>query len=389
LVTPYNQFPDEQSHLDYVRYVRLNHRLPPLGMTLKEIPVRVGFHPPLFYLASSIFYSPDASQASNIFRLRLFCLLLGAISLFFVWETCSILFPDQHAVRVLAMAFGAFNAQYVFTSSGISNVPMTNLTCAITMYLLLRMITKPDNLSLQSLLAGVCFGGALLSRTLTVYLFPVCLIVIAICSIRKEKRPLPLFLKAFGGFLFASLLVAGWWYGRNWLRYGDPVLFHLHQTTVGAEFVQHEPVTWLSAWNTMAILNASFWAYFGNHQYHAGIAEYAVYLFLEILAVIGLFEAVSQKSQNDRVTLNRKVLLLLILSVVLAIAEILGVQLGVNSPQGRYLFMAIVPICTILGVGIIQVFPSKHRATGSIALSVFLFLFCLYLLGTYWWPHYR
>jgi 4-amino-4-deoxy-L-arabinose transferase-like glycosyltransferase len=138
--------------------------------------VRVGSTRPYLFSIIDILFA-GCFPGPNIFRLRLFCLPLGAISLFSFWETCSILFPDQHAVRVLAMAFGAFNAQYIFTSSGISNVPMTNLTCAITMYLLLRMITKAGNLTLQSLWAGICFGGALLSRTLTVYLFPVCLIV--------------------------------------------------------------------------------------------------------------------------------------------------------------------------------------------------------------------
>jgi len=389
MVTPYNQFPDEQSHLDYVRYVRVNHTLPPLGMTLKEIPVRVGFHPPLFYFASAILYLPDASQASNIFRLRLFCLLLGAATLFFLWKTCSMMYVDQSSATLLAIAFGAFNAQYIFTSSGISNVPMTNLTCAITTYLLLRMITKTNHLASQSLWTGFSFGAALLARTLTLYLFPVCLIAIAIASMRKEKPALPLFVKSCGSFLFAALLVAGWWYGRNWLRYGDPVLFHLHQTTVGAEFVQREPVTWLTASNTVAILNASFWAYFGNHQYHAGIAEYAIYLLLEVLAVIGIFEIFRKRVQNDVEAVKRKSLFLLILSAGLAIIEILFAQLGVDSPQGRYLFMAIIPICIILGAGITQVLPAKHRTRGSIVLSVFRFCFCLYLLGLYWWPHYR
>jgi hypothetical protein len=257
------------------------------------------------------------------------------------------------------------------------------------MYYLLRILISPDHVASLSLKTGFSFGAALLSRTLTLYLFPICVIAIAIGCIRKEKPVLAVFLKASGSFLLVALLVAGWWYGRNWLRYGDPLLFHLHQTTVGAEFVQREPVTWLSALSTIAILNASFWAYFGNHQYHAGIAEYSIYLLLEVLALIGVFENLRKKVQKVDLVGDRTALCLLVLAATLAIAEILAAQLGVNSPQGRYLFMALIPICAILGAGITQLLPSKHRTNGSIGLSMFLFFFCLYLLGVYWWPHYR
>ena len=140
----------------------------------------------------------------------------------------------------------------------------------------------------------------------------------------------------------------------------------------------------------LSFLHASFWTYFGRHEYHGEIWQYAIYLFLELAAIWGVFE-IWRRSQHDvdfqHPAFHRSAFSLLFFTGMLAIVEILITLMKIRSPQGRYFYMAIVPIAITLGAGLIKILPSHWRLRGAIGGSIFLFVFQAYMFFNYWLPN--
>ncbi len=391
LSTPFGSFPDEQSHLEYARHIRVNHQLPGLSFDIKEIAIPEAFQPPLYYSCAALLYSPNASEKGILFRIRFFSLLLGLGVIFLTWKSSLLLFPGSTAAAIVIPVMAAMNPQFIFSHSGISNISMTGFTCSLTAFLAVRMPSKVCCSVPQCLLLGVAFGLALLSRTITVFLFPVCVAAIYL-AVSKGGYPRRLAFRNIVAFIVAAGSIAGWWYLRNWIYFGDPFLWNLHQTTMGTIWARGETMSGVDWITSFAFLHATFWVYFGRSEFHAGIWEYAVYLLVVVVPLRGAFEIVVNRAGGDgefgKELFNRNGFLLFFSFALFAIAEILVLQTRINSPQGRYLFMAMTPISVVLGSGIIRILPAQYRRAGAVLFSGFMLLFCLYLFARYWAPHY-
>jgi hypothetical protein len=384
LIAPFRSFPDETAHLEYAQYIHVNHTIPPLATQIKDIKIQESFQPPLFYICSSVLVFPN-HFSFTVIAIRVFCLLLGIGTIFLAWKCAQLVWPGFPPFEVLACSFIAFNPQFIWNHCGISNLSMTSLTSAICVYFALRTTDKNRNVFQNSVFLGIAFGAALLSRVITIYLLPVCGFVI-LHRARKDAL-LPLIL-----FVASTLMVCGWWFGRNWIEYGDPLLWHIHQTTMGLLWARDVDSFQLKEFlGALAFLHATFWAYFGRNQFHAGIAEYALYLMLVVLAAAGTMEIVFRRTADADFNVPRfcrSRFLILVMAGIFAVSEIVLMQLKIASPQGRYLYMAYVPIAIISGCGLLKIIPAVKRKSAANWISAFLFLFCIYLLMRYALPHY-
>ena len=388
LVTPYNSFPDEGSHFGYAKYLRMHGRLPPLSFNTREILIPEGFQPPLYYAMGAALLIPPFSSETQVLLLRLLSLLLGWGTVILVWKCAACVFPERPHAVMLATGFAALNPQFIFTHAGITNISATDFTCGLTQLVLLRILSDRSSLLRKSVMLGVCCGLALLSRATTVFLVPLCLAVLWHASRSEEGRTLPRLLLAFSAAAFA---VAGWWCIRNWIYFGDPFLWKLHQSTVGAHWARDGGADLLYVAQSLAFLHASFWAYFGRNEFHAGIVEYAVYLLIEAIAAWGLVEILRRKEDDPDFqppAFSRDAFRLQVICAVLLLAEILALQLRLSSTQGRYLYMAMPANGILLSAGIYKALPRRNRHAGAILVSAFLLLMCVYLLVRFWFPHY-
>lgn len=387
VITPAGKFPDEWSHLAYIRFVRAHHQLPPVGVTPSEMPVPQGFQPPLYYGLAALL--PPFAGEVNILWTRCLSILLGVLAILIVWRTAYLVFPDDLPAAVLSCSFVAFTPRFLYTCAGIGNLPMTALTCSLTLYWLVKLIRSDSHLLKRCVAMGICFGLAMLSRPTAVYLAPVCIAGIAYRIWKGKEFSWVGLIRQAVVFFAAAFLICGWWYVRNWILYGDPVLWNVVRETAGAPWMRTEPPSAFYMLKQIAFLHASYWAYFGEAEFHAGIWEYAVYLLLMGLAAVGLFEILVGRAKNNReYGTSSFVLWLFVSACVIAIAEILIVQIRMDAPEGRYLYMAISPFSILLAAGLAKVIPSSYRKSGSLAISSFLFLFCIYLLLSYWLPHF-
>lgn len=264
---------------------------------------------------------------------------------------------------------------------------MASFTAILTLYLAVQLLVS-ETISLRRVaFMGASFGLAMLSRTTTLlYLLPICMLVILLCSGRSIKR----ILGAAALFSGVALAVCGWWYLHNFIEYGDPFLWRIYQSTVGWYDLRRDPMSVLYVVKTIAILNCSYWAYFGLEQYHATIWEYSVYVLLEVLALIGLFEGIKKgpSGLGTATGARQRAYWIVVLAFLIGFSMIFSILMRVNAPVGRFLFILVAPISILLSSGLLSITPELWRKRASVWISLFLCFYAFYLLLKYWYPHY-
>lgn len=383
-ITPYGEFGDEQTHLRYANYIRTHGALPPMSFNLHEMTIQESFQPPLYYMVSAVFLLFNPSLIVSIFLLRFLSLILAAVTVWLIWKSALLVFPKNASLAAVAMSVTAFNPEFLYVNCGITNISMMGITCSLMIYTMLLMVIQQSKLQLRSCLMGLAFGAALLSRT-----FTICLALPAAVAIYLADRTK--FIRCCVIFGISALAVCSWWYIRNWINYGDPFAWRLFQHTVGYDWIRKEPFNLFYIAQSLAFMHAYFWAYFGKNTYHAQVPDYAVYLLMLVLGVIGVIEIFRRGALDpdfEPENFQRRAFLLLLFAALVAFGEILALQFRINSPQGRYLFMVIVPFSVAFGAGLAKLLPGQIRAAGSTLIVIFFFGMCVYIMLRYWFPHY-
>jgi hypothetical protein len=391
LITPYGEFGDEETHFNYANHIRKELALPPLSFNVREMRIQQAFQPPLYYMFGALLLFIKMEMSTAVYVLRFFSLLLTGFSIWYVWKSSSLIFHARYAV-LLSTAIVAFNPQFLYVNCGITSIAMMSMTGTVTIYWMIRTLLEKANLSRRACILGICFGAAMLSRSIAIFLGPLCLGVLYFAA-KDEDSAHPKWFKYFALFLVSSFVVAGWWYVRNWILYGDPFAWKLYQATVGYGWIRREPFGWLYVAKALAQIHAYFWAYFGRQQFHAQVVDYSIYLFLQAIAMVGVWEILKSRGGKDPEfeppNFNRKGFILLLATASLALIEILTLQWRIASPQGRYLYTGIASLAIPMAAGLIKIFPQKYRAPAAKFAAVFMFGMCVYLLLRYWLPHYR
>ena len=100
---------------------------------------------------------------------RLFSVLLGAVTVYFTWRLARLLFPAALSIAWLAAVLVALNPQFLFISASISNDTLVTCCTTIGLWLLLWIVNKhwkaatlPSTPTLLGL--GVTLGIAALSK---------------------------------------------------------------------------------------------------------------------------------------------------------------------------------------------------------------------------------
>ena len=192
--------------------------------------------------------------------LRLLSVGLGLATVIGVHAIARLVFPARPAVAVLAAALTAFNPQFLFVSAMVSNDNLLVALCTWVLVLVVRMAARGPAPA-GSALTGLLSGLAVLTKLTGVLLLPLAWLAI-MWAVWKQRRAFRAgLLHALGHALWVALLalaVSGWWYVRNWLLYGDPVLIRYHLAVVGGR--GSEP--FLSTLSEVPGALRSYWASF-------------------------------------------------------------------------------------------------------------------------------
>ncbi len=407
LVTPIFEAPDEPGHVLFVKYLADGKGLPIQTSDLAANPTRQeGSQPPLYYLLAALpagmartedmaglltfndhAASGEPASLGNknvtvhgeaerfpyrngtlaIHLIRLLSIVLGALTVGTTYFIARELFPGRRYLVLGSAAMVAFNPQFLFISASVNNDNLVIALATAVLYLCLRIIRYGLQGS-EPWLLGLCLGLAALSKLSALGLFPVAVLAIGI-SARFERSPR----RFIQGVLIVSalpLLIAGWWYWRNWTLYGDPLGWGMWLRTVGERPVSP---TLQSLFPEFRGLELSFWGVFGWMNILAEPFFYRVPWLLVRLAAVGL--AIFTLQQLTRRELEPKTLAglgLLLAWLAILFALLLRFMWAAPAGQGRYLFPAISSIAILLTLGLTSLVPTKLHPALVGAVSALL-----------------
>jgi len=255
---------DEPGHYLFVRYLQAYHRLP---VQTKEFFAPRAHHPPGYYLLGALISgwvsipgSPDAiqtqpnpkfgfrvadpgndnkavylhngpderfpfqGQALAIHLIRLVSLALSAIAVVATYGAARELRPTDELFWLVAAALVAFNPMVLYMSGVVSNDTGALVGGALAIYLVCRGLRR--GFSLRGWAGvGVALGLALLLKSSALVLLAPIGLALLIDALRAGGPRLANAVRRFVASGVAlgvpPALLAGWWFVRNHLIYGD------------------------------------------------------------------------------------------------------------------------------------------------------------------------
>jgi hypothetical protein len=427
-ITPIFEGPDEWTHTGHVKYIADGHGLPvmlpgqgiwggqqpPLyyvGGALLVQPFSLGGLDN--YLAqrlnphSSLGYALDPGNKNNylhgpdeafpwrglplaVHLLRLYSMLFGVATLIFIYLTAyeisdlrftiydfGIPFRPSPAAPSPAQPgrfatpvplFVAVQPMFSFITALVANEPANIAACALAIWLAQRyLIFGPAPRPWRALALGLAIALAALSKMtgLAVGLAAVLAFLYSSIATRKISGAARLLWRdgLIIGLIF--LAVAGWWYGRNYLLYGDFFQRGLYKIYFG---VDPQPLTLSQFIYTLRTGEISFWATFGWLNIVAPDGVYTVYRVISrvglIGVAIGMLLALGRKS--GRASLGPLLLhLAWPVSLAFSLTRLVATEGGM---QGRQLLPALGSMAIVIIWGWAAILPARLRAAGLAVL---------------------
>jgi len=234
---------DVDRHFDYVKYIATQHSLP-LASDGWQM-----FQPPLFYLLAAPGYaalSPFFGDDVVIKILRILPMLCGLAQIEIVYRTACAVFPDKEDLQIVATMVGGLLPMQLYISLVIGNEPLAGCLTAVLILMCFRLLAEPAQPRRTRFFVcmGVVWGLAILSKVTPLLLTP--LIAFAVTwharlragefasDVRQDARSEYDAHAARGtwktgltqlGWVFGACLVAsGWFFLRNWLALGKPLI---------------------------------------------------------------------------------------------------------------------------------------------------------------------
>ena len=281
---------------------------------------------------------------------RLFSVFLGAVTVYAVYRSLRLLLSPDDAL--LGAAFAAFLPQFVFISASVSNDTAINAAAALVLWQLTEMLVeggRPRQIRLLKL--GITLGLALLSKLSGLGLVGVS--AAAILWLAWRSRSVRAVFDAALWTAVPAVLLAGWWYVRNWRLYGDPLAWEIWEANILLRVIPAGPLQILSE---LGGLERSFWGLFGwlNLPYPAW-----VYLALRVVGIVvalGLVihvvrmarAAYAQRTRRGSFPVSHAILLLWLLVLTVSWLRFMRVA---PAAQGRYFFAALPALALLWALG--------------------------------------
>lgn len=426
VVIPVGEGVDEIPHVEYVRFVGENWRIPIQPWQDNGQPLRVwmAHHPPLYYFLLAgvsawadladlpevmrpnphfVWTETDPSNGWNVYLhtaaeqfpyqgsilalhyLRVWSVLMGMVTIWAVIRTGALLLPSQPWVVLTAAALTAFHPAFLFMSSTIHHDPLMAMIFALSLWWMVRAIYRPPG-PWSLLAAGLLLGAGLITKLAGLSLAPLFGLTLLLINWQARAwRPLV----RQGVIVFGvAALVAGWWYARNQIFYDDPLAWEMF-LTVFAHMERQTPYSWeLFRHEFLAQLSRTFWGAFG--YMHITLPAEIRRLFWWGSAVVLLGAVWAGWRRGRQLTRESRLGWLILLTAVLLVF-LSFFRLSINmlgAGQGRYLMTIITPISLLLALGLHQWTGFRWPRLTMLVTGLAFFAFSTWVLLAYVRPLY-
>ncbi len=454
LINPVFEAPDEHFHFFTTSHIKTTGKLPVVDLNNEAALALMGpepAQPPLYYLltaalTASIDYddAPEqiwlnsfawigsADAVANINNaiqteetalpytnyglaahlMRVLSLILGAGTLWAIYENGRLLFSSPHPKRgsrpaLLAVAMVAFLPQFNFINAAVTNDALITFLAAVALWQLMRLWLG-DVTTGRLLLLGITVGFAALAKNAGFLLFLYGMGLLTLKALRDsppppqsspqggaEASPLSLWervrvrdirplLRHLILFALPVLLIAGWLWARNYQLYGDFTAANQFVAVAGGDREYTIPQV-LAEWRGLWL---SLFAVFGWFNLLAPTWVYWLWSGLAAMATAGglsgLWQARADLRGGLRSFLQTRLATAVLLSIwlILTSAGLLLFMLKTPAAQGRLLFPALVPLARGRAYGLhqfIEKLPAKIAAIPP-ALALITTLYSLFFV---------
>ena len=409
LATPIFEASDERWHYPVVDYIARERQLPVQDPAQVTAWHQEGSQPPLYYMLASLVATgvgagdldqvlqpnphaivglplevgnknmilhtgrdgwPWRKTTLAVHLIRLLSVALGAATVWLTWKIAGRLWPGNPWLPPLAAALTAFNPMFLFISASVNNDTLAAPLAAGVILLVIRAVQRPEGQrATDGVAIGLLLGLGALTKLSVLALAPI--VALALTWDAARRRCWRHWLT--DGIIIAGLvvLVAGWWYWRNWSLYGDPTGINRMLDIAGR---RHEVFDLARLRAEFEGFRISYWAQFGALNILAARWIYRALDVLSGLGIAGLVPVtagmVAGRQWGSRTAANKPgsgdmpsppAFLLLAAWVLLVLVSLLRWTAQTYASQGRLLFVAIGGISCLLATGLLALSPARFR----------------------------
>ena len=381
--TPGEGGPDESAHLDLIERIRGAGGIPifhgfdrsqfigTTGRVINAYELTPNFS--ALVLAGLASLARFSDPVATLLLGRLYAVGLFPITLLLAYFTLRILLPDRPVERLWALTALATLPQFMLVHSYVTNDTPTIASASLTIYLTVRGWARGFR-QMDAVLLGVALGLVGLHKANGLIAVP----MVAGLIVWRLRHAGFGQLRILGTVAVTAVAVAGWWYARMLILYGDP--FGAETTRAAIEAVGTAVPTprdqGLSPWEyarTSGWVEAafqSFWAGYGVRRMTVPDAAYLAFLLLVVLGGVGLLAA-SWRARGG-VAATGSVWTAFGLAVVGLWALNLWTSWTLDGAamHGRYTYPVIVPFAALLVVGLCRALAITGRSQFLLALTI-------------------
>jgi 4-amino-4-deoxy-L-arabinose transferase-like glycosyltransferase len=407
---------DEPAHLQAVMQVRKQHILPEIhyvgGNTASEIARPTGdsetvayiaklrqklpvndeyvlvpdesWQPPLYYLAAGLITQVIPPRPQTVLYIgRLLAILFGAATVYFCWLTTRELAPQAPIWAIASAGVVALLPQFCFSSAHVSNDSTVTLTATAAFYVWFRGLRHPE-FDLRLFGAGAMLGLAILSKLTAVALIPGLALVILfrMFQVRPGEAGCGNWLKRslymIAGATLGTVLVCGWWFGRNVFTYGEPTGTAETLRSFAGRFPKADFTLPRAARDLLRYTLENLWGRFGwnditlSHALYQFCNSAALFLVgLSVLAGIGAFGLSLVRRRSLNRVMWQAFLVFSAIGLTLFAGFVRFNKSVVYMPQARYFFILLLPGALLLTGGL---YAFAARRVLRVAEFVLLFM---------------
>lgn len=385
LVVPVFENPDESYHYFFAQHVSRTGTLPvqTADPALRGPWEQEGSQPPLFHLLASPlvrwagadldpvtlwynhqnsmgypavegnenrFVHPPAREgwpwhgyALAVRMGRLVATGFGVLALLGVWSVARRVLRGRGWLALAATGLVAFNPQFVAVSATFSNDTAVIALATLSLALVLRVADGGDEertIPLLAVTAGLAPLAKLSGLAVTGF------VLLSLAGLAWRRGDARFLARAGGPLVLSTLVLSGWWYARNAVRYGDLTgLSYMHP---GLTARSENLARWLAG--LPSELEGVWWSTWGIFGWFTVLLPTAAYHAITVLAVVALV-GLALALRRPAPWLDRGRLLWLGAWGTVVAASLLRWMAITKGGHGRLLFPAIAGLAIALVAG--------------------------------------
>ncbi|PJF48179.1 MAG: phospholipid carrier-dependent glycosyltransferase, partial [Chloroflexi bacterium] len=279
--------------------------------------------------------------------LRLLGILPGCVTVWLAFGIAHLATGDRR-VAAVAMALTAFNPMFLTVTTAVSNDGLLITLTTAALYVLMQALAQGVTLQ-RAFVFGVLAGLASLAKLSGALLLPLAsAMLVAPRPEHGAATSRPHWSKLIAAVAMLWLLIAGWWYIRNVLLYGEPT-----GTAMMAAIAHPRRISFLEALAEFEGLRLSYLAVFGHFNVPAdGLAYQAFDIFL-LACLAGLILHLARRRRSMSAAYWLRVGALAAYPM-LTYAALVRWTMMTPASQGRLLFPAIAALSTLMALGLVE-----------------------------------